>query len=132
VDTVARIAKELQVLRFVSRIFITQSRDHDAGAQNQLAFQGRAHEPANKKPFGIDGIPSDTSIREILDGIDIEHLNEAFANTFHELQSGSVLRQFVFRNDHYQLAIDGAGYCCLTSIAQSPWSIKLARAILSL
>ena len=81
-----------------------------------LAFQERSKEPALKKLFGIDAIPSDTTMREILDGIDISHLNEAFADIFHELQRGNVLREFVFHNNHYLLAIDGTGYFCSSKI----------------
>lgn len=75
-----------------------------------LAFQERAGEPAIKKLYGIEAIPSDTSMREILDGIDITHLNEALADIFHELQRGGVLRSFVFHDNHYLLAVDGTGY----------------------
>jgi hypothetical protein len=81
-----------------------------------LAFQERANEPAVKKLIGIDAIPSDTSMREILDGIETSHLNEAFADIFHELQHGNVLREFVFHDNHYLLAIVGTGYFCSTKI----------------
>ncbi|QDT02183.1 hypothetical protein K227x_36730 [Rubripirellula lacrimiformis] len=81
-----------------------------------LAFEERSGEPAIKRLFGIDAIPSDTSMREILDGIDTSHLNEAFADIFHELQRGNVLREFAFHNNHYLLAIDGTGYFCSSKI----------------
>lgn len=81
-----------------------------------LAFEERSDEPAIKRLFGIDAIPSDTSMREILDGIDISHLNEAFADIFHELQRGNVLREFALHNNHYLLAIDGTGYFCSSKI----------------
>jgi len=81
-----------------------------------LAFQERAKEPAIKKLFGIQAIPSDSTMREILDGIDISHLNEAFADIFHELQRGNVLRTFAFHDNHYLLAIDGTGYFCSSKI----------------
>jgi hypothetical protein len=81
-----------------------------------LAFQERATEPAIKRLYGIDAIPSDTTMREILDGIDIRSLNETFADIFYELQRGNVLRGFVFQDNHYLLAIDGTGYFCSTKI----------------
>lgn len=84
-----------------------------------LAFQERADEPSIKRLFGIDAIPSDTSMREILDGIDIAHLNAAFADIFHELQRGNVLPGFVFDNQHYLLALDGTGYFCSSKICCS-------------
>ncbi len=81
-----------------------------------LAFQERADQPAIKKLYKLDAIASDTTMREILDGIDITHLNEAFADIFHELQRGNVLRRFVFHDNHYLLAIDGTGYFCSSKI----------------
>lgn len=84
-----------------------------------LAFQERADEPSIKRLFGIDAIPSDTSMREILDGIDIAHLNAACADIFHELQRGNVLPGFVFDNQHYLLALDGTGYFCSSKICCS-------------
>ena len=81
-----------------------------------LAFNEREDKPNIKKLYQLGGIPSDTAMREILDGIDIEHLNEAFADIFHELQRGNVLRQFVFHHGHYLLAIDGTGTFCSSKI----------------
>lgn len=81
-----------------------------------LAFEQREDKPHIQKLFGIQAIPSDTAMREILDGISIEHLDEAFADIFHELQRGNVLRQFVFHDGHYLLAIDGTGYFCSSKI----------------
>jgi len=81
-----------------------------------LVFQKRAKEPAIQGLYGISAIPSDTQMRAILDGIDIEMLNEAFADIFHELQRGNALQQFVFEDGHYLLALDGTGYFCSTKV----------------
>ena len=81
-----------------------------------LAFQKRAEEPAIHGLYGISAIPSDTQMREILDGIDIEMLNEAFADIFHELQRGNVLQDFVFEDGHYLIALDGTGYFCSSKV----------------
>lgn len=81
-----------------------------------LAFEERADEPCIKKLFGINAVPSDTSMRDILDGIDIAPLNEAFADVFYELQRGNILRAFAFHDDHYLLAIDGTGYFCSSKV----------------
>lgn len=61
-----------------------------------LAFEDRQDDPSLKNIFKIDKIPSDTQMREILDPIDVEHLNEAFADIFSELQRGGVLKSFRF------------------------------------
>ncbi len=81
-----------------------------------LSFEERGDEYSIKRLYGIDKVPSDTQMRDILDGIDIEPLNEAFADLFHELQRGGVLKKWEFDNGHYLLSIDGTGYFCSTKI----------------
>lgn len=72
--------------------------------------------------FGIDGIPSDTSMREILDSVDPKELRECFSKIFKELQRGKALEPYAYLGDAYLIAIDGTGYfssdtincsCCL-------------------
>jgi hypothetical protein len=75
-----------------------------------LAFEDRQDDPSLKNIFKIDKIPSDTQMREILDPIDVQHLNEAFADIFAELQRGGVLKSFRFFDGGYLMAIDGTGY----------------------
>src|SRR6056297_2963760 len=57
---------------------------------SMLAFEERQDDPSLKNIFKIDKIPSDSQIRDILDPIDVEPLNEAFADIFAELQRGGV------------------------------------------
>ncbi|OYP28261.1 transposase family protein, partial [Rhodopirellula sp. MGV] len=59
-----------------------------------LAYGERQDDPSLKNVFGIKSIPSDTQFREILDPIEADALNEAFADVFAELQRGGVLEQF--------------------------------------
>ena len=40
-------------------------------------------------------------MREILDGIEIDPLNQAFVDIFHELQRGNVLKAFVFDDQRF-------------------------------
>jgi len=75
-----------------------------------LAFEDRRDEPAIKKLFQIDKIASDSTMREILDGIDIDPLNEAFADLFYELQRGGMLKKWCFHDGYYLLAVDGTGH----------------------
>lgn len=63
-----------------------------------------------EKPFKINQVPSDTQMREILDGIEIEPLNEAFADLFWEIQRGGELKRWLFDGQYYLVAIDGSGY----------------------
>lgn len=79
---------------------------------SMLSFQDHQRELHIEKPFKIDAVPSDTQMREILDGIEIEPLNEAFADLFWELQRGRELKQWLFDGKYYLVAIDGSGYFC--------------------
>lgn len=81
-----------------------------------LVFQDRKDEPAIKKLYQIENVPSDSSMREILDGTELEQLNQSFADIFYELQRGGVLKKFVFDRDHYLLATDGTEYFCSDKI----------------
>lgn len=86
-------------------------------APSMLAFEDRLRELRIEKPFKIKKVPSDTQMREILDGIDIEPLNEAFADLFWELQRGRELKQWLFDGQYYLIAIDGSGYFCSDKIS---------------
>lgn len=77
-----------------------------------LAFDERRFaEPHNLKTiYGMKSIPSDTSMREILDGVDPEELRSLFKTAFRPLQRGKVLEKMVFMQDCYLLNLDGTGY----------------------
>lgn len=79
---------------------------------SMLSFEDHHRELHIEKPFKIDRVPSDTQMRDILDGIDIEPLGEAFADLFWELQRGRELKQWLFDDQYYLVAIDGSGYFC--------------------
>jgi len=75
-----------------------------------------------KSLFEIGTIPSDTSMREILDSADPKELRECFSKIFAELQRGKALEQYTYLDGAYLIAIDGTGYfssdtvhcdCCL-------------------
>lgn len=75
-----------------------------------LAFDQRRNDQNLKTLFGISQIPSDTQMREILDGLDPERLRPAFHDVFRQLQRGKALEPFVFHNGCYLLAMDGTGF----------------------
>lgn len=81
-----------------------------------LSFQEQVDEQAIDQLFGIEHVPSDSQMREILDGIEVESLNQAFADLFHELQRGGMLKKWEFDRGHYLLSIDGTGYFCSSKI----------------
>ena len=60
--------------------------------------------------YGMGSIPCDTSVREILDGVDPNDLRPQFKDGFRQLQRGKILEKMVFMNDCYLLNLDGTGY----------------------
>jgi hypothetical protein len=75
-----------------------------------LAFEGRRNDDNLKNLFGIERIPSDTHMREVLDPLDPETLRPLFSDVFSELQRGKALEPFVFYQGCYLLLLDGTGY----------------------
>ncbi len=59
---------------------------------------------------GMGSIPCDTSMREILDGVDPNDLRPLFKDAFRTLQRGKALEQMVFMQGSYLLNLDGTGY----------------------
>jgi len=82
-----------------------------------LAFDSRRQDTSLMNLYRIKSIPSDTQHREILDQVDPKQLNQCFADIFFELQRGGILKEFVFHEGQYLLAIDGTGYFSSTSIS---------------
>ncbi|MBM9521300.1 transposase [Desulforhopalus vacuolatus] len=60
--------------------------------------------------YGMGSIPCDTSMREILDGVDPNNLRPLFKEAFRQLQRGKILEKFVFMEGCYLLNLDGTGY----------------------
>lgn len=85
-------------------------------APSLLAYCDQLLELRIEKPFKIKKVPSDTQMREILDGIDIEPLNAAFADLFWELQRSGELKKWRLDNKYYMVAIDGTEYFCSDSV----------------
>jgi hypothetical protein len=75
-----------------------------------LAFDKERTEGNLQRVYGIGRVPCDTSMREILDPVEPEHLRPAFKVGFRHLQRGKALEQMVFVQGHYLLALDGTGY----------------------
>ena len=77
-----------------------------------LEFDKRRAEDAEnlKTIYGIARIPSDTSMREILDDMDPEALRPLFKQVFNELQRGKELEKYQYLGRYYVLTLDGTGY----------------------
>jgi hypothetical protein len=77
-----------------------------------LAFCGRSLDHNLRSVFGLQAIPSDTQMREILDAVHPDHLRPAFKDVFRQLQRGKVLEDFVFLEGCHLVALDGVEYFC--------------------
>lgn len=77
-----------------------------------LAFDERRNKgPHNLMTiYGMGSIPCDTSMREILDGVDPNDLRPLFKAAFRQLQRGKILEKMVFMEGCYLLNLDGTGY----------------------
>jgi hypothetical protein len=77
-----------------------------------LAFDERRQKgPHNLMTiYGISKIPCDTSMREILDGVNPDDLRPLFKDAFRALQRGKALEKMLFMDTGYLLNLDGTGY----------------------
>jgi hypothetical protein len=75
-----------------------------------LAFDERRHDRNLQNLYGIEHVPSDTRMREILDPLDPEQLRGVYGDVFRELQRGKALQRLVFLDGCYLLLLDGTGY----------------------
>jgi hypothetical protein len=75
-----------------------------------LAFDKERTEDNLQRVYGIERVPCDTAMREILDPVEPESLRPLFKHVFGALQRGKALEEIVFVEGHYLLALDGTGY----------------------
>jgi hypothetical protein len=60
--------------------------------------------------FGIENVPSDTHLRDLLDPISPTAIRPLFKKVFSNLQRGKVLEQFKFIEDNLLVSVDGTGH----------------------
>lgn len=77
-----------------------------------LEFDKRRAEDAGnlRAIYGIETIPSDTGMREILDDVNPEALRPLFKQLFYELKRGRELGKFRYMGSYYVLSLDGTSY----------------------
>jgi hypothetical protein len=75
-----------------------------------LAFDKARNDLNIRNIYRVGCVPSDTSMREILDGVDPAEICPLFPDVFRCLQRGKVLEQFVYWNNCYLLSVDGTQY----------------------
>ena len=57
--------------------------------------------------FGIEKVPCDTYMREVLDKVDPQDIRGGFKYLFRVLQTSKKLREFAYIDGHYLLSVDG-------------------------
>lgn len=92
-----------------------------------LAFEDRRQDENMKNIYLIGTVPSDTSMREILDPVEPGAVRPAFCTVFRQLQRGKGLEAFVFYKNNYLLALDGTGYYSSQSIHCDSCMQKVSR-----
>jgi len=75
--------------------------------------------------YGMGSIPCDTSVRDILDGVDPNYLRPLFKDAFRQLQRGKLLEQMVFMDGCYLLNLDGTGYFSSRTLYSDAWMRKV-------
>jgi hypothetical protein len=75
-----------------------------------LAFDKQRVEGNLGTVYGIERVPCDTHMREILDPVSPESLRPSFKSVFRQLQRGKALEALAFLDGHYLLSLDGTGY----------------------
>lgn len=79
-----------------------------------LAFQRRFEEKVEQNNlrtvFGVDKIPSDTQLRDVIDNHDNSELASVFKMFLMKLQRSNKLQEYKFLNKYYLLTIDGSEY----------------------
>lgn len=79
-------------------------------APSLLAFDKERAEGNLHTIYGIERIPCDTHMREILDPVSPKVLRPLFKSIFRQLQRGKALEAMTFLDGHYLLALDGTEY----------------------
>ena len=93
-----------------------------------LAFDGRRQDENMKNLYLIGMVPSDTSMREILDDVLPVALRPVFSDVFRKFQRGKGLEQYRFYKNSYLLALDGTGYYSSQSVHCESCMQKVSRA----
>jgi hypothetical protein len=94
-----------------------------------LAFDQRRGDPNDnfRTIYGINRVPCDSQMRDILDPIDPAVLRPCFREIFRCLQRGKALKRFVYLDGHYLLSLDGTTYFSSAKIHCSSCLVKRHR-----
>jgi hypothetical protein len=79
-------------------------------APSLLAFDKERAEGNLHTIYGIERVPCDTHMRDILVPVFPKWLRPVFTSVFRQLQRGKALEPMAFLDGHYLLALDGTEY----------------------
>ena len=79
-------------------------------APSLLAFDKKRAEGNVHPIYGMERVPCDTHMREILDPVSPKWLRPACTSVFRQRQRGKALEAMMFLDGHSLLALDGTGY----------------------
>ena len=79
-------------------------------APSLLAFDKERTEGNLHTIYGIERVPCDSYMRELLDPVSPKVLRPVFQSIFRQLQRGKALEVMTFLDGHYLLALDGTEY----------------------
>ena len=88
-------------------VFFIQSPSFLAYQRHMEKRQGRNNA---KSLFGVERIPSDAQIRNLLDPVDPSHLRAAFWEIYGQLQAGELLEDYKQVGGTLLCSLDGTGY----------------------
>lgn len=77
--------------------------------------------------YGVNQVPCDSQMREILDGVESRHLRPAFKAVFAQVQRGKGLEAYAYLDGHYLLSVDGTGYFSSQTIHCEQCCVKKKR-----
>ncbi len=97
-----------------------------------LQFDQQRQDPAVahnlRTLYGVNQVPCDSQLREILDGVDPRTLRPAFKALFAQLQRGKVLEAYQYQGGYYLVSVDGTGFFSSTTIHCDHCCVKKDRA----
>ena len=94
-----------------------------------LAFEERRRsEDINLRTiYGMENIPSDTQMRDILDEVNPESLRPVFNSIFRKLQRGKELEQLIFFKKCYLISVDGTGSFSSEKLSSDSCTMKKSK-----
>jgi hypothetical protein len=94
-----------------------------------LAFDHRRRDPTDnfRTIYGINHVPCDSQMRDILDPIDPLIVRPVFRDVFRCLQRGKALKPFVYLDGYYLVSLDGTGYFSSSKIHCESCLVKRHR-----